>query len=193
MISQVKVTNMPVPKPPANKKEQKDFLKSNHLVCMAESEELANQLIDKNVGDCLKTYGEKALLDLHITDQQVYSRFPMFLRARIRIGKTPEEHEAALRVMKSVFQILDKIPKIRLSESARKKSLLVRKSLGTDKNREEEEAEEQKHLEKKRKEELEWQQKLKTMPLEQQKKMEEKKRKQDLEKQKKKMMKVMKH
>lgn len=132
MIDVVRVTNMPVPKPPNSKKEQREFIKSNHLVCMAETEEAANALIDKNVGDCLRTYGEKALVDLHITDQQVYSRFPMYLKARIRIGQTPEERDAALRVLKSIFQILDKIPKMKLSESARKKSINLRKTVTAD-------------------------------------------------------------
>jgi hypothetical protein len=68
LLRPVKVDYLPVPKPPSNKKEQKDFLKSNHLVVLAENEEVGNQLIDKNIGDVLKTYGEMALLDLHITD-----------------------------------------------------------------------------------------------------------------------------
>ena len=69
MLSQVKVDNLPVPKPPANKKEQKDFQRSDHLVVLAEHEEVANQLIDKTIGDCLKTHGQKVRLELHITDQ----------------------------------------------------------------------------------------------------------------------------
>jgi len=39
----------------------------DNLVVLAESEEAANQLIDKNIGEILSTAGE-SLLDLHITD-----------------------------------------------------------------------------------------------------------------------------
>jgi hypothetical protein len=52
----VKAEHLPVPKPPQNTKDKKEiaaFLKSNHLVVLAESEEATNFLIDNNVGSIL--------------------------------------------------------------------------------------------------------------------------------------------
>lgn len=193
MLTQVRVDHLPVPKPPTNKKDQKEFMKSNHLVCLAETEETANQLIDKAIGDILATHGANALVSLHITDQQVYNQYPMFIRARINVGTSAEEQEAALHVLKAVFRILDKVPKITVSESTRKKQMSQRKTVESERRREKEEAEQQAQLEKKRQEELEFQAKLKTLPVDQQRKLQEKRQKQELEKQKRKMMKMVKH
>ena len=109
------------------------------------------------------------------------------------LGKTEDEQESALKVMKAVFALLDKIPKLKLSDSFRKKALNSRKGAETEKAKEENEKAEQEALEKKRREQIEYNQKLKSLPPEQQKKMEEKRRKKELEQQKKKMMKVVKH
>jgi len=39
----------------------------DYLATLAESEEAANQLIDRNIGEILSTSGE-SLIDIHITD-----------------------------------------------------------------------------------------------------------------------------
>jgi hypothetical protein len=51
-VTQVKVDHLPVPKPPliTEKKEMSAYKHSNHLVCLAESEEAANFLIDASIG-----------------------------------------------------------------------------------------------------------------------------------------------
>lgn len=61
-ISQIKTENLSAPK------GAKDY-----LATLAESEEAANQLIDRNIGEILSTSGE-SLIDMHITDQQVYNK-----------------------------------------------------------------------------------------------------------------------
>lgn len=72
-VSQVKLEHLP--QSPKNKYQ---------FVALAESEDVGNQLVDKNVADVLLNSGE-ALLDLHITDQKVYNKYPLFMRARILI------------------------------------------------------------------------------------------------------------
>jgi len=72
-VSQIKLDNLP------NNPKKKDG-----FAALAESEEVGNQLIDQNVAQVLNQYGE-ALLDLHITDQKVYNKYPLFMRARILI------------------------------------------------------------------------------------------------------------
>lgn len=67
LLFPVRATNLPVPKPPANKKEAKEQAKKDHLIALGENEEIANQLIDKSVGEVLQKYGD-CLEELHITD-----------------------------------------------------------------------------------------------------------------------------
>lgn len=61
-VSQIKLENLP-----NNPKSKSGF------VALAESEEVGNHLIDKNIADVLLCSGD-ALIDLHITDQKVYNK-----------------------------------------------------------------------------------------------------------------------
>jgi hypothetical protein len=81
---------------------------------LAESEEAANFLIDAGVGPVLAAHGN-ALLDLHITDQEVYNKHKMFLRARIQIGTQDSEHEDALKILETIFKIVDRVTRLHLS------------------------------------------------------------------------------
>ena len=128
-----------------------------------------------------------------MTDQKVYVKYPMFMRVKVKIGNTEEEQESALKTLKAVFQILDKIPKMKISEAAKKRAANARKSVESEKVREENEQEENEMLEKKRREQLEYNEKLKSLPPDQQKKLEDKRRKKELDATKRKMMKVVKH
>ena len=53
LLYPVRSANLPVPKPPANKKEAKELSKKDHLIVLGENEEIANQLIDSAIGDVL--------------------------------------------------------------------------------------------------------------------------------------------
>jgi hypothetical protein len=68
LLFPVRATNLPVPKPPANKKEAREQAKRDYLIVLGENEEIANQLIDKNCGEILQKYGD-CLQELHVTDQ----------------------------------------------------------------------------------------------------------------------------
>lgn len=85
LLFPVRATNLPVPAPPANKKEAKAMAKKDFLIVLGENEEVANQLIDKSIGDLLTQHGD-CLHELHVTDQQVYNKYPVFMRARLDIG-----------------------------------------------------------------------------------------------------------
>ena len=67
LLYPVRSANLPVPKPPANKKEAKELSKKDHLIVLGENEEIANQLIDTAIGDVLMKHGS-CLYELHITD-----------------------------------------------------------------------------------------------------------------------------
>ena len=72
-LNQVKADNLPVPKPvsdgPGKRMRQPD-----HLVVLAENDETANQIIDKNIGDMIINSGNDSLIELHITDQRIYNK-----------------------------------------------------------------------------------------------------------------------
>ena len=53
LLLPIRANNLPVPKPPANKKEAKELAKKDYLIVLGENEEIVNQLIDKNVGETL--------------------------------------------------------------------------------------------------------------------------------------------
>ena len=90
----------------------------------------------------------------------------MFMRATMKIGNTEAEHESALKTMKCVFQILDRLQKLKMSESFKRKANIARKANDTEKAKQENEKEEQEMLEKKRREQIESNEKLKTLPPE---------------------------
>ena len=98
----MRANNLPVPKPPANKKEAREMAKKDYLIVLGENEEITNQLIDSQIGDVLQKYGS-CLYELHITDQQVYNKYPVFMRARIEIGSTEESMSQALKVLQVVM------------------------------------------------------------------------------------------
>ena len=53
LLFAVRASNLPVPKPPQNKKEARDQARKDHLIVLGENEEVANQLIDKSIGEVL--------------------------------------------------------------------------------------------------------------------------------------------
>lgn len=65
----------------------------------------------------------------------------MFMKVRILIGTTEEEQESAIKTLKAVFMILDKIHKIKVSDSAKRKAQSARKQVASERTKEEDEAE----------------------------------------------------
>lgn len=133
------------------------------------------------------------MLELHVTDQQVYNKYPVFMRAKIEIGSTEESMTQALKVLQVVFTIIDKVVRLKLSDAARTKCERNRKKTPNAKAKEQNDAQEEAQLEKLRKEREDEKERVKKMTPEQRKKYEEKKQKQELQSQKKRMVKLVKH
>lgn len=152
-LTAVKANNLPVPAPPANKKEARELSKKDYLIVLAENEEVANQVIDKSIGDILQKYGD-CLQELHVTDQKVYNKYPVFMRARIEVGSTDESMSKALKVLQAVFTIVDKVVRMKLSDSARAKCEKNRRNAPSADRKEEEERKEQDLMEKLRREQV---------------------------------------
>lgn len=130
---------------------------------------------------------------MHITDQQVYNKYPVFMRARIEIGDTEQSMADALKVLQAVFNIIDKIIRLKLSDSVRAKCEKNRKKTPSAKAKEEESQNDQELLEKLKKEQAAEKERVKKMTPEQRRKYEEKKRKQEMQSQKKRMTKMVKY
>ena len=128
-----------------------------------------------------------------MTDQQVYNKYPVFMRAKIEIGSTEESMTQALKVLQVVFTIIDKVVRLKLSDAARTKCERNRKKTPNAKAKEQNDAQEEAQLEKLRKERDDEKERVKKMTPEQRKKYEEKKQKQELQAQKKRMVKLVKH
>jgi len=58
----------------------------NAFIIMSEHDEIANQLIDQNVGNILTNYMDSGILqEIHITDHKTYNDRQLFLRAELRL------------------------------------------------------------------------------------------------------------
>jgi hypothetical protein len=122
----------------------------------------------------------------------VYNKYPLFIRSKIRIGTTPEEHQNALALLNVVFRILDRLTTYKMSSQERIKAEKGRKQVMALKNKDKEEEKEEAKLQKKREEDDQYQERLRKMTPEERAKAEDKKRVQDLKNYKKKMNKKQK-
>ena len=57
------------------------------------------------------------------------------MRTKILIGESQKEQEDALRILKAIFQMLDKVVRMKLNESNRTKAERVRKKVDAVKNK----------------------------------------------------------
>lgn len=83
-------------------------------------------------------------------------------------------------MLKAIFQMIDKVVRMKLSADAQKRAENVRKKVDSVKNKEQNDEAEAKQLEKLREEDLKYQAKLRSLKPEEQRRLEEKKRKQDM-------------
>lgn len=188
----VNARNLPVPPPPKNHKEAKEAKKSEHFVVLAESEQAVNHLIDSHIGSVIAQLGHETLLDLHITDQYVYNKYPLFLRARFALGSTPEEQDKVLKGVQMIFTMCDRIVRLKLSPENQARADKTRRKVDLIKNKEKFEEREAQQIAKRKEEQAAFEAKLRSLPPEKQRKLEEKRHKQELQQQKKKMTKITK-
>lgn len=116
----------------------------------------------------------------------------MILRAVLNISNTEDSLKDTARLVKLLFQLVDRVATLRLSREARTKADKNRKEAEKLKALQKTDEEEEKLLQKKREEDRKWQEKLRSLPPDEQRKLEEKKRLKDMASQKKRMSKVAK-
>lgn len=102
------------------------------------------------------------------------------MRAKIVIGDNEESIKNALKVLQVIFSMIDKVVRIKLSDSARAKCDKNRKKMPNTKAKEDNDQVEQEKEEKLRKEMMEEKERVRKMTPEQRKKWEAKKNKADI-------------
>ncbi|CDW86415.1 UNKNOWN [Stylonychia lemnae] len=160
---------------------------SNTLVIYGESTEAVNHIIDQQIGDILSRNGAGNIAEIHITDQKVYSNL-----AVLNIDTNPDKLQESAKVLKALLMMVDKVATLRLSKEARAKADKNRKEAEKLKAKEKSEEEEEKILQKKREEDKKWQEKLRSLPPDEQRKLEDKKRQKDMQKQRARLSKIVK-
>lgn len=163
------------------------------LVVLAENEEAANHVVDSTIGELLAKFGETHIQEIHITDQKIYNNYPLWLKATLFIDTSSEEKlKESARLVKLIFQMVDKAVTLRLTGTAKAKADKARKAVEKLKQRQAAEENEEATLQKKRELEAKFVEKLKSLPPDQQRKLEEKKREKEMQKQKKRLSKAVK-
>lgn len=160
---------------------------------LAESEDAANHIIDNSIGELLARFGETHIHEIHFSDQKVYNNYPLWLRASFYIDTSSEETlKESARLIKLLFQMIDRAVTLRLTGKAKEKAEKARKAVEKAKQKAKAEENEEATLQKKREKDLKFKEKLKSLPPSEQRKLEEKKREHDMQKQKKKLAKMVK-
>lgn len=161
---------------------------------MGESDEAVNHLLNSQLGDVFTAYADEFLQDLHITDQKAYNNYPLWLKATLAIPdpSNTEKVKDFSKLLKAIITLIDRVATLNLSPQVKQKADKPRRAAERVKQQEKASENEDAILQKKREEKLKFQEKLKSLPPDQQRKLEEKKREQDMQKLKKKMSKMMK-
>jgi hypothetical protein len=114
------------------KKEQ--FSKTK-LTPMAESGETVDAVFTKKFSNALEKY-EKYLEFLHVTDQRVYTNYPLVLKAEILLGDTPAEYKNSVDLVKTLLELVDHIAKnVKLSAKSLEKASKLREVEEKKKNK----------------------------------------------------------
>lgn len=163
------------------------------LVVLAESDEAANHIIDSSIGEQLAQFGETHIQEIHITDQKPYNNFPLWFKATLFIDTSSEERlKESAKVVKLLFQIIDKAVSLKLTGNAKQKAEKARKAVERQKQKQATDENDEALIKKNREKHLKFVEQLKQLPPQEQRKLEEKKREKELAKQKKRLSKLVK-
>lgn len=151
-----------------------DKLNSTNLAVLAENSEVPEIVLSNKVTSAIVKY-EKYLEFLHITDQKVYTKYDLVLKAEILFGENEEEYKESAKLIEMVLDLVDhiannvKLPERVLDQAKKNRSAEEKKREKEARDKREEEIQ-QKRDERER----ELREKLRKMDPEQRKKMEEK-------------------
>lgn len=105
------------------KKEQ--FSKTK-LTVMAESGDTVDSVFTKKFSNAFEKY-EKYLEFFHVTDQRVYTNYPLVLKAEILLGDSPSEFQNSVDLVKTLIELVDHIcSNVKLSPKSLEKANKLR-------------------------------------------------------------------
>lgn len=87
----------------------KSFANTN-LAVLADSTESVDIVFPRRFSDAFKKY-EKYLEFLHVTDQRVYTNYPLVLKAEILMGDNPKEFANSVALLEILIDLVDHIAK----------------------------------------------------------------------------------
>lgn len=103
----------------------------NTLMILTEHDEIANQLIDSNIGQELISFTESGMLhELHVTDMCTYNNHPLFLRAQLTIpGDSTDQKsfDTHVNIISTILQLVDNISSLKMSDTVKSKCDKARK------------------------------------------------------------------
>lgn len=171
--------------------KSESFENMNYAV-LAETKETVDIVFTNKLMKLLEA-GSKYLEFLHITDQRVYTAYPVVLKAEINLGDSPADYKTSAKVVELLLELVDHIANnVRLPDRVLQKA---KKNRAAEEKKREQERQEriQEEKEQKREEkEREIREKLKKMAPAERKKYEEKLRKMEKKKEMKGKNRVMK-
>lgn len=85
-----------------------DRFNNTNIAVLAESGETVDIVINKRFSNAFEKY-EKFLEFLHITDQRVYTNYPLVLKAEILLGDTPAEYKESVKLVEVLLELVDHI------------------------------------------------------------------------------------
>uniref|UniRef100_A0A7S3JIM0 Coiled-coil domain-containing protein 47 n=1 Tax=Euplotes harpa TaxID=151035 RepID=A0A7S3JIM0_9SPIT len=151
-----------------------DKLKATNFAVLAETNEVSDLMLNSKLVAGLTKY-EKYIEFLHITDQQVYTNYPLVLKAEILFGDSPAEYNDSVKVIELILDLVDfvatavKLPARVLDVAKKNRSAEDKK-----KEKESREKKEEEIQQKKEEKERELREKLKKLAPDERRKLEEK-------------------
>lgn len=85
-------------------------LQNTQLTVLADSQESAEIVFTKKFMNGFEKY-EKYLEFLHVTDQRVYTNYPLVLKGEILLGDSPSEYKDSVALLGLILELIDHIAK----------------------------------------------------------------------------------
>ena len=101
-------------------------LSKTGLTVLAESKETADIVFSNKFTNAFEKY-EKYLEFLHVTDQRVYTNYPLVLKCEILFGDHPSEYKDSVKLVETLIELVDHIAKnVKLPARALEKAKKLR-------------------------------------------------------------------
>jgi hypothetical protein len=105
------------------------LMDKNSLIIMSEHDEIANHMIDSEIGSTFLKFGH-LVQEVHFTDQKLYNGFPLFMRATLSLPTRESDQESVegnFMLLQALLRLADNSTTLRLSSTVASKCEKARK------------------------------------------------------------------